>query len=530
MTGWGKVDDVAMTDADQDGVFEGAFKVKVTANMLTENGDIEFKVRADSKWDDSWGEYEADYDRTFNSQTNCKIEGVNAGDELTVKVTLDTNQVSSDALDNPDSGVNEDGFDNDAMGFNYWKVDYQLVEDNPDAAQAKQQLGDDLSGYYFFDNSYTQYDTVGAYWWRPSEGNGSWPGAAITKIEGTEVWALKFDAATPTIVFNNLVSDPDHSVDNPKCQTENEDVTAANAGQIFVPDPAKESIKEDGAVKMIGGAWEAFAGVDATEVVLPEEQSQASQDSQTSQDSQASQGSQNSQESSKKEAYETKVTDYIYYDNSETKWEKVYAYWWQTDYARTYDLEGKDYGCEEVENSDGTKGYNPTKFPGTALQQIPGTDIWQARIPFGATKIIFNSGKSDEEIYAGETGYQTGDLDFDQEKNAGQVYKINTSVEPTHKTGKEKTKWVYSEGDWSKYEGNYNKETIGEKVDPSKPAQQSSKASSPAAAGGSGSAAAASTAVDVPQTGDIAMAVAFIAVATAALGAVVLAAKKKRSM
>ena len=33
MTGWGKVDDVAMTDADQDGVFEGAFKVKVTANI-----------------------------------------------------------------------------------------------------------------------------------------------------------------------------------------------------------------------------------------------------------------------------------------------------------------------------------------------------------------------------------------------------------------------------------------------------------------------------------------------------------------
>ena len=57
---WGG--DVAMTDEDGDGVYEAEVDVV---------GTYEFKIRADGAWEYSWGVYEADYDRTQNSQTNC---------------------------------------------------------------------------------------------------------------------------------------------------------------------------------------------------------------------------------------------------------------------------------------------------------------------------------------------------------------------------------------------------------------------------------------------------------------------------
>lgn len=37
-------------------------------------GEQQFKVRADNDWTESYGVYEKDYDRTNNSQTNCKTE------------------------------------------------------------------------------------------------------------------------------------------------------------------------------------------------------------------------------------------------------------------------------------------------------------------------------------------------------------------------------------------------------------------------------------------------------------------------
>jgi len=157
----------------------------------------------------------------------------------------------------------------------------------------------------------------------------------------------------------------------------------------------------------------------------------------------------------------TVLGDYIYFDNSQVKWEKVYAYWWQDDYSRTYDLEDNDYGCVTKVNDDGTTGYEPTKFPGTAMTQIPGTDVWQARVPFGATWIIFNSGKSDEQIWAGETGYQTADLKFDPTANAGQIYVIDASVEPKKGRAIEKTKFKYNEGEWKDYAGDFVPETLG---------------------------------------------------------------------
>lgn len=47
----------------------------------------EFKVRADNSWDESYGVYEPDFDRTNNSQTNCSTEIQGTG---TIVVELDT--------------------------------------------------------------------------------------------------------------------------------------------------------------------------------------------------------------------------------------------------------------------------------------------------------------------------------------------------------------------------------------------------------------------------------------------------------
>ena len=95
---------------------------------------------------------------------------------------------------------------------------------------------------------------------------------------------------------------------------------------------------------------------------------------------------------------------YVYYDNSETKWDK-------------------------------------------------GTDIYRIVAPFGAQGIIFDSGVTDKEVSAGKDAYQTTDLPY---TNAliGKLYKIDTSVEPKADPGSMKTKRRYSEGSWSDYSEN----------------------------------------------------------------------------
>lgn len=50
-------------------------------------GEQQFKVRANSSWDESYGVYEPDYDRTNNSQTNCSTTIPDSG---VIVVELDT--------------------------------------------------------------------------------------------------------------------------------------------------------------------------------------------------------------------------------------------------------------------------------------------------------------------------------------------------------------------------------------------------------------------------------------------------------
>lgn len=130
--------------------------------------------------------------------------------------------------------------------------------------------------------------------------------------------------------------------------------------------------------------------------------------------------------------------NFVYYDNSETKWEKVYAYWWSS-------------GTPVVNKISG--GLYMVEWPGVEMEKIDGTEIYKVIAPEGATNIIFDSGVTDDEVKEGKEAFQTSDLPFKLEEHAGKLYKIDLSVEPTPGKKAEKTKYRYSGGGWSDYNG-----------------------------------------------------------------------------
>ena len=125
---------------------------------------------------------------------------------------------------------------------------------------------------------------------------------------------------------------------------------------------------------------------------------------------------------------------YLYYDNSETKWDKVYTYWW---------------GGMAI-NSMTKEPYYFAEWPGFQMEQVEGTDIYRITAPFGVQGIIFDSGVTDKQVAEGVDAYQTTDLPYSHGL-IGKVYKIDTSVEPKADPGAMKTKRRYSEGSWSDY-------------------------------------------------------------------------------
>ncbi len=120
--GWST--DIPMSDDDGDGIYEGTIAIdSVTEEMLIDNAEgkktVQFKVRLDGAWDDSWGEYEADYDRTNNSQTNCGVEAT-VGQPLTVNVKFDTTKAD-------DRAVAANGEIDEVDFYNYWPVTYEVA-------------------------------------------------------------------------------------------------------------------------------------------------------------------------------------------------------------------------------------------------------------------------------------------------------------------------------------------------------------------------------------------------------------------
>lgn len=133
------------------------------------------------------------------------------------------------------------------------------------------------------------------------------------------------------------------------------------------------------------------------------------------------------------------VMNYFYFDNSETKWDKVYAWWW---------------GDKPVNKITGEEWYGVKgPWPGVEMEKIGDTDIYRVVVPIGDLGLVLSSGVTDEEIENGTIGYQTKDLKFNSNINAGQIYKIDMSEEPVPGRGIEKTKFKYNAGEWSNYTG-----------------------------------------------------------------------------
>ncbi len=139
--GWGaNSPDVAMTEVTP-GVYEGTFTIDAVDESMFEDHKLDdeldgkkgigFKVRLDDSWDNSWGDYEKENARTFNSQSDCLIEDkdITIGGPLTVKVTLDTTkthpQAIADNAEDPDYGTA------DPCNFLFWPVTYEKVESTP---------------------------------------------------------------------------------------------------------------------------------------------------------------------------------------------------------------------------------------------------------------------------------------------------------------------------------------------------------------------------------------------------------------
>lgn len=142
--------------------------------------------------------------------------------------------------------------------------------------------------------------------------------------------------------------------------------------------------------------------------------------------------------------------NYLYFDNSETKWENVCVYWWNSAFMPiTNKLTGELYPA----NVDGKKQDLTTSWPGIEMERIGDTDIYRAVMPVGAEKVVFNTGVRDEDVRNGVEAFQSADIAFDAKVNAGQVYKIDTTQEPKSGRGVEKTKFKYSGGEWSAYNG-----------------------------------------------------------------------------
>ncbi|HCA05317.1 MAG TPA: hypothetical protein DEO32_05405 [Ruminococcaceae bacterium] len=128
------------------------------------------------------------------------------------------------------------------------------------------------------------------------------------------------------------------------------------------------------------------------------------------------------------------VPGYIYYDNSETKWDEVYAYWWG----------GMAF------NSFTGEPYYFAEWPGFKMEQVDNTDIYRVKAPWGNTGIIFDSGVTDREVAEGKDAFQTTDLKYNNDL-IGKVYKIDMSERPKADPGAMKSKRRYSAGKWSDY-------------------------------------------------------------------------------
>ena len=140
------VTDVELTDADGDGIYEGIVDIpEVTEEMI---GDwkvddvlqpekyLTFKVRLDKSWDDSWGAYEPENNRTYNSQSNVPVKEAVVGQPLKFNVIFDTTKIDEGYINNKNQTdvLPDDPVDMENIGVTY-KIIETVVESSPEPSQ-----------------------------------------------------------------------------------------------------------------------------------------------------------------------------------------------------------------------------------------------------------------------------------------------------------------------------------------------------------------------------------------------------------
>ena len=393
----GTVPDIPMADADGDGVFTG-----VVCGIG--EGIHEFKVRTDNSWEDSWGEFEYALGKTLNSQTNCSVS---VNDVTDLIVTIDTK----------------------AKDPSVWQI----------TSYSTEEISAGKYGLSGSPNKWDQENDIPMY----EVSLGKYIGIFKDVPAGKHEFKIRADG----------VWSDDDGICNWGPYDENTDSTIGS----------KENVKlELEAESDIVVMFDTSSGEDEDSRALWPISYMTVSDGKITSAVYTGKERVPEEEPGPEDTYiKTEITDYLFFDNSETKWDEVYAYWWHDDYARTFDLENKDYGCTRITNEDGSEGYMPTAFPGTAMTNITGTDIWQLRIPYNAQKIIFSSGKTDEQIAQGEQGWQTKDIALDTSLHAGMIWTVDINGGIETGSGIEKTKNKYQKGSWSEYTGDFISEEIG---------------------------------------------------------------------
>ena len=140
------VTDVELTDADGDGIYEGIVDIpEVTEDMI---GDwkvddvlqpekyLTFKVRLDKSWDDSWGAYEPENNRTYNSQSNVPVKEAVVGQPLKFNVIFDTTKIDEGYINNKNQTdvLPDDPVDMENIGVTH-KIIETVVESSPEPSQ-----------------------------------------------------------------------------------------------------------------------------------------------------------------------------------------------------------------------------------------------------------------------------------------------------------------------------------------------------------------------------------------------------------
>ncbi len=134
------------------------------------------------------------------------------------------------------------------------------------------------------------------------------------------------------------------------------------------------------------------------------------------------------------------IKNYVFFDNSEMKWDNVYAYW----FAPTQE--------SPINKETGEPEYGNPMWPGLQMEKIEGTEIYRIVAPVAVSAIIFSNGILDRDVKKGVTAYQTADLLYSDAACSGKIYTIDTSVPAKQGTGVEKTKFAYPAGKWVDYE------------------------------------------------------------------------------